>query len=190
MYLHNTCASSEDTPASTGASAILAYGSIDSPLAQPRGIFFGHFFSALIGIIIATIFDFDLKADSTPRLQWLAACLAVAIALVVMHLTKTTHPPAGTTALLPCIDRDIWALKWYFLPVVLLSSTLIIATALLVNNIQRRYPAFWITVVPTPERQSSTQHRHRTPASPESGMRQEQHPPHREHPLRDLEAGR
>ena len=62
-----------------------------------------------------------------------------------MQVTKTTHPPAGATALLVAVDPTIYALSWYYLPVVLLSSTLVLVSALLVNNIQRRYPTFWIT---------------------------------------------
>lgn len=67
-----------------------------------------------------------------------------------MHLTKTTHPPAGATALLPCIDQHIWALRWYFLPVLLLSSAIVLVTALMVNNIQRQYPKFWVAQIPPP----------------------------------------
>jgi CBS-domain-containing membrane protein len=33
---------------------------------------------------------------------------------------------------------------WYYLPVVLLTSALALVVALLLNNIQRRYPVFWI----------------------------------------------
>lgn len=61
-----------------------------------------------------------------------------------MQITKTTHPPAGATALLVAVNRDVEGLSWYYLPVVLLSSTLVLVTALLSNNIQRRYPVFWI----------------------------------------------
>ncbi|KAF1835309.1 hypothetical protein BDW02DRAFT_496358 [Decorospora gaudefroyi] len=136
--------------ASFGASAILCYGAIDVPLAQPRSLIFGHFFSGLVGVIIATIFQFDLVQDPFPRLQWLAAALATAVALVVMHLTKTTHPPAGATALLPCIDPNIWALRWYFLPVLLLSAAVVLVSALMVNNIQRQYPKFWAAQIPPP----------------------------------------
>jgi CBS-domain-containing membrane protein len=67
-----------------------------------------------------------------------------------MHLTKSTHPPAGATALLPCIDPHIWALRWYFLPVLLLSSSIVLVTALMVNNIQRQYPKFWVAQIPPP----------------------------------------
>ncbi|KAF2638295.1 HPP-domain-containing protein [Massarina eburnea CBS 473.64] len=167
--------------ASFGASAILCYGSIDVPLAQPRSLIFGHFLSALTGVIIATIFAFDLQDDKTPRLQWLAASLSTAIALMVMHLTKTTHPPAGATALLPCIDPTIWALRWYFLPIVLLSSTLILVSALLVNNIQRQYPKFWFAPIPPipqaqPDPSHGKKHRHRGPPDPEMAQGLSEHP--------------
>lgn len=78
-------------------------------------------------------------------LRWLAASLSSAVAIVVMQITETTHPPAGATALLPAVDDAVWAISWYYLPVVLLSSTMILAVALVINNIQRRYPVFWIS---------------------------------------------
>lgn len=61
-----------------------------------------------------------------------------------MQITKTIHPPAGATALLVAVDRDVEDLSWYYLAVVLLSSTLVLVTALIFNNIQQRYPVFWI----------------------------------------------
>jgi CBS-domain-containing membrane protein len=162
----------------------LCYGAIDVPLAQPRALVFGHFFSGLIGVIVATIFQFNLKDDPEPRLQWLAASLATAIALVVMHLTKSTHPPAGATALLPCIDPHIWALRWYFLPVLLLSSAIVLVTALMINNIQRQYPKFWVAQIPPPAAPKEDQHRHRKPPMAEDSSVDS---PHRA--LRDLESG-
>ena len=81
-------------------------------------------------------------------LRWLAASLSSAVAIVVMQVTQTTHPPAGATALLPAIDDAIWELSWYYLPVVLLSSVILTAVAVLLNNIQRRYPTFWISPKP------------------------------------------
>ncbi|KAG9665302.1 hypothetical protein KCU64_g82, partial [Aureobasidium melanogenum] len=59
-----------------------------------------------------------------------------------MEITETTHPPAGATALLPATNEEIRALSWYFLPIVLLSSAILMVVALLNNNIQRRYPIF------------------------------------------------
>lgn len=154
------------------------------PLAQPRSLIFGHFFSGLTGVIVATIFQFNLDENPFPRLQWLAASLATAIALVVMHLTKTTHPPAGATALLPCIDQHIWALRWYFLPVLLLSSSIVLVTALLSNNIQRQYPKFWVAQLPPPAAPTDDQHRHRKPPMAEDSSVGSPHSA-----LRDLESG-
>ena len=62
-----------------------------------------------------------------------------------MQMTGTTHPPAGATALLPALDDAVWDLSWYYLPVVLLSSMLVLVSALLVNNVQRRYPMYWFS---------------------------------------------
>ena len=61
-----------------------------------------------------------------------------------MQITKTTHPPAGATAFLAAVNAEVYNISWYYLPVVLLSSMLVLATALLLNNIQRRYPVFWL----------------------------------------------
>ncbi|KAG9317516.1 HPP family-domain-containing protein [Chiua virens] len=130
--------------ASYGASAVLIYGAIDSPLAQPRALIGGHFIGALIGVCISKLFQL-LPLERYLEVQWLAGSLSVALALVAMQLTKTVHPPAGATALLAAVNQEVIDISWYLLPVVLLSSTLGLAVALLVNNIQRRYPAFWIT---------------------------------------------
>ncbi len=60
-----------------------------------------------------------------------------------MQLTRTMHPPAGATALLAAVSPEVYRMSWYYLSVVLLSSSLVLVTALLFNNIQRRYPLFW-----------------------------------------------
>ena len=114
------------------------------PLAQPRAVIVGHFLSALVGICITKLFSLMPDQERFHSLRWLAASLSSAVAIVVMQITQTTHPPAGATALLPATDEAIWELSWYYLPVVLLSSVIIVAVALLLNNIQRRYPTFWI----------------------------------------------
>ncbi|KAI9037332.1 HPP family protein [Aspergillus affinis] len=130
--------------ASFGASAVLCFGVIDSPLAQPRSLIFGHFLSALVGICITKLFSLMPDEQRFNSLRWLAASLSSSVAIVVMQVTQTTHPPAGATALLPAVDEAVWQLSWYYLPVVLLSSTLLMVVAMLLNNIQRRYPVFWI----------------------------------------------
>ncbi|KIJ20219.1 hypothetical protein PAXINDRAFT_108073 [Paxillus involutus ATCC 200175] len=138
--------------ASYGASAVLIYGVIESPLAQPRALLGGHFISALLGICISKLFQL-CPPDRYVELQWLAGSLTVSVAIVAMQITKTTHPPAGATALLAAVNQDVIDMSWYLLPVVLLSSSLALAVALILNNIQRRYPTFWF--VPVVARPSS-----------------------------------
>lgn len=123
---------------SFGASAVLIYGAIRSPLAQPRNLMGGHMISAVIGVAA-----FKLLGASMP----LAAAVAVATAILAMHATKTLHPPGGATALIAVIgSTKIHALGfWYVLVPAGLGAALMLAVALLVNNLapRRRYPEFW-----------------------------------------------
>ncbi|KAH7916090.1 HPP family-domain-containing protein [Hygrophoropsis aurantiaca] len=133
--------------ASYGASAVLIYGSIETPLAQPRALIGGHFVGAFTGIVLQKLFSLLPTQERYMELQWLSGSLSVAISIVAMQMTSTTHPPAGATALLATVNQEIIDLSWYYLPVVLLSSSLALGVALLINNIQRRYPVFWFTPV-------------------------------------------
>ncbi|KAF2234287.1 HPP family protein [Viridothelium virens] len=128
---------------SYGASAVLVYGVPDAPLSQPRALVGGHFLSALIGICVTKLFSLIPPESQFQSLRWLSASLSTSISIVVMQMTKTVHPPAGATALLPAVDDQVWDLSWYFLPIVLLSSTVALVVGLVVNNVQRQYPVFW-----------------------------------------------
>ncbi|KAJ7201509.1 HPP family protein [Mycena rebaudengoi] len=129
--------------ASYAGSAVLCYGEIEAQFAQPRAVMGGHFISALIGVCITKLFGL-LPAERLDQLRWLAGSLSAATAIVAMQITETTHPPAGATALLAAVSPEVYLMEWYCLPVVLLSSALVLVSALLVNNIQRRYPVFWL----------------------------------------------
>jgi CBS-domain-containing membrane protein len=59
---------------SFGASAVLIYGAIRSPLAQPRNLIGGHVISAVIGVTIYKLL---------PAHLWLASPLAVATSIGV-----------------------------------------------------------------------------------------------------------
>jgi CBS-domain-containing membrane protein len=103
----------------------------------------GHFISAFIGVCITKLFGLLPSDERLDQLRWLAGSLSAATAIVVMQITKTTHPPAGATALLAAVSPEVYPMGWYYLPVVLMSSTLVLVSALVINNIQRRYPVFW-----------------------------------------------
>ncbi len=124
---------------SFGASAVLIYGAIKSPLAQPRNLIGGHIISAIIGVTCYKVF---------PSQMWLASSLAVATAIAIMHATKTLHPPGGATSLIAVIGSNkIHSLGYlYAIIPVGLGAVIMLAVALLVNNIpkSRRYPDFWV----------------------------------------------
>ena len=64
-----------------------------------------------------------------------------------MHLTKTTHPPGGATALIAVIGSErVHQLGFlYVLSPVALGALIMLVVALIVNNLTsfRRYPVFW-----------------------------------------------
>ena len=123
---------------SFGASAVLIYGAIRSPLAQPRNLIGGHIISAIIGVTTYKLLNNHM---------WVASSVAVATAIAVMHATKTLHPPGGATALIAVIgSQKIHHLGYLYviLPAGLGAVTML-TVALLINNIpkSRRYPEFW-----------------------------------------------
>jgi hypothetical protein len=147
VYLNLPTLSGHHVPiiiASFGASAILEFNTIESPLAQPRNLVFGHFISALIGVSITKLFHLLPYAEFN-KLRWLAGALSVGSASVVMAVTKTVHPPAGATALLASTEVAITELGWWFLALMLLGSMLMLTAALIINNLIRRFPVYWWT---------------------------------------------
>ena len=77
----------------------------------------------------------------------MSGVLSVATAIAVMHLTKTTHPPGGATALIAVIGSErVHQLGFlYLLSPVALGALIMLVVALIVNNLIsfRRYPVFW-----------------------------------------------
>ncbi|KAJ2933357.1 hypothetical protein H1R20_g3730, partial [Candolleomyces eurysporus] len=134
---------------SIGATAVLLYGAIESPLSQPRPVLGGHLVGAFVGIVITKLFLLLPTEQRFDELCWLAGSLCCALAIVLMQMTGTMHPPAGATALLAAVSPDIRRIGWLYLPVVLLASSIALVVALLCNNMQRRYPTFWWTPPPT-----------------------------------------
>ena len=76
--------------ASFGATAVLIYGIPESPLARPKNVFFGHMISAFVGVACSMILG----------CSWYSMAIAVTIAIILMTITGTLHPPGGATALI------------------------------------------------------------------------------------------
>lgn len=124
---------------SFGASAVLVYAAIKSPLAQPRNLIGGHILSGLVGVVCFKFFGDTL---------WIASAMSVSLAIVVMLLTKTLHPPGGATALIAVIGgKKVHALGFlYALVPAGLGAVVLLIIALVVNNLSksRKYPEYWL----------------------------------------------
>ncbi len=120
---------------SFGASSVLVFGAIQSPLAQPRNVIGGHLISALIGVSVYKLM---------PDIIWLTAPLAVALSIVLMQISKTLHPPGGATALIAVIGSEkVKSLGyWFVLSPVLSGAAILLLVALVFNNMttHRKYP--------------------------------------------------
>lgn len=118
---------------SFGASAVLLFGATDSPLSQPRNLVGGHLVSAVVAVLVVALFG------STP----LTMALGVGLAIFVMNLTNTTHPPGGATALIGV--QGAVGPEFILLPV-LIGAMILLVTAIFTNNVvyHRSYPKHWL----------------------------------------------
>ena len=142
---------------SIGASAVLVFGAIRSPLAQPRNLVGGHALSALIGVSAHNLlvheasnapFWLQFGIGAQPFIATLLApALAVGLAIAAMHATRTLHPPGGATALVAVIgSAKIHAMGYWFVFFPgLLAPLVLLLVALIFNNLipKRAYPEFW-----------------------------------------------
>ena len=122
---------------SFGSSAVLIYGAPKLPAAQPKNLILGHLICALVG---------TLTWQYLPDVLLLQEAFAVATAIALMQLTRTMHPPGGATALIAIIGGpEIHSMGIGFIWVVLLGSIIMLAVAVLVNNVFSRgsYPTRW-----------------------------------------------
>ncbi|KAI8645295.1 HPP family-domain-containing protein, partial [Parasitella parasitica] len=150
IFAYGPSFQSHHTPmivASFGASAVLVYGVIESPLAQPRNIIGGQIIGAVVGVVISQLF-LGIQQNWASEgqyiaVQWVGGATAMAFSLVIMQITKCVHPPGGASALIPVVTTAILDIKWFYIGVVALSAVIQVAVACLVNNIERRYPVYW-----------------------------------------------
>ena len=119
---------------SFGATAVLIYGAPKAPFSRPKNVFFGHLFSALIGVAVAWTFnELGLYDD----LKWFAVGFGVMLAIVVMLLTDTTHPPGGATAL-ACVYSGFFGLEYVFRPF-MFGICIMLAIAFVANWLKAKF---------------------------------------------------
>ena len=111
-----------------GATMVLVMAVYESPLAQPKNIFFGHILSALSGVLIYFFLG----------MSFLSIGLAVAISVWAMMITKTIHPPAGANPIIAILGGK--GISFILLPVAT-GALIIIVFAMIYNKIlKRNYP--------------------------------------------------
>ena len=108
-----------------GATMVLVMAVHESPLAQPKNIFFGHILSALSGVLIYFFLG----------MSFLSIGLAVAISVWTMMITKTIHPPAGANPIIAILGGK--GLSFILLPVAT-GALIIIIFAMIYNKIIKR----------------------------------------------------
>jgi CBS domain-containing membrane protein len=119
--------------ASMGASTILVIAIHHSPLSQPWAVIGGHLVGALSGLLAAALIANPV----------LACMLAMALTVLLQMALRCLHAPGGGTALLPILGGAALRAEGFgFVGVVLLNALVLVAVALMVNNLLpgRRYP--------------------------------------------------
>ncbi|AXL53950.1 HPP family protein (plasmid) [Paraburkholderia caffeinilytica] len=84
---------------SFGATCVLLFGFPASPFSQPRNIVGGHVLTSLVGLLFLQLFG--------PG--WLPMAAAAACATMLMMLTRTVHPPAGSNPVIIFLAQPSWS---------------------------------------------------------------------------------
>jgi CBS-domain-containing membrane protein len=116
-----------------GATSVLIFGVPDSPLAQPRNVIGGNILAALVSLTILHCLG------SSP----IAMGMAVSIAIGIMQLTGTVHPPSGAVALVVMMTKPNWQ---FLLTPTFEGSMILVLCAVIFNNLaeERTYPKHWL----------------------------------------------
>lgn len=86
---------------SFGASCVLLFGFPKGPFSAPRNVIVGHLLCSLVGLLCLWLFG--------P--SWWALAAAGALATMLMLVTQTVHPPAGSNPVIVFLSDP----GWYFL---------------------------------------------------------------------------
>ena len=119
-----------------GATCVLLFAASKSPLAQPRNVIFGHFISALVGLVVLKAFGVSI----------IGTAIAVGVAICLMQITRCVHPPAGANPLVILLTADQINYNWDFLLFPVISGAVALTiVAWFVNNFSSlaAWPEYW-----------------------------------------------
>ncbi len=94
----------------------------------------GNVLSALAGLLVFRLFG---------QTAWWTLALAIGVAMALMVVTNTFHPPAAVTVMLPLL-MNVTDFFWVFAPVGV-GAVIVVLIGILYNNLLagRQYPIFW-----------------------------------------------
>ena len=117
--------------ASFGSSMVLLYGFPDSPFAQPKNIFFGHFLTVLIGILFANYIPLPI---------FINIALAVGVGIFFMIILDVVHPPAGGNPIMVIIGSVSFE---YLINPIIFGSIIILLFGIILNKfiLNKNYPS-------------------------------------------------
>ena len=117
--------------ASFGSSMVLLYGYPESPFAQPKNIFFGHFLTAIIGLLFLYLIPLPI---------YILLPLAVGVGVGSMILFNVTHPPAGGNPIIVIMGSV--SLDYIINPIII-GSFIILIFGVVLNRLilKKKYPS-------------------------------------------------
>tara|TARA_B100000900_G_C20443809_1_gene660157 strand:- start:156 stop:617 length:462 start_codon:yes stop_codon:yes gene_type:complete len=113
-----------------GASMVLVMAVHESPLAHPKNVFFGHIISAFSGVFVFLIFGFSS----------LSVGLGVGLAIFLMMLTKTVHPPAGANPIIAILGAK--GVGFIIIPVAAGAAFIVLFAIIYNQSMKRKYFTF------------------------------------------------
>src|SRR5262245_9370250 len=113
---------------SFGASCVLLFGFPTGPFSKPRNVLGGHLLSSLTGLLFLQLF----------RPGWLPMAAAAACAGMLMMVTDTVHPPAGSNPVIVFLSHPGW--EFMVLPTLAGASALVVLAKLYWSIVRRLTP--------------------------------------------------
>ena len=115
---------------SFGSSMVLLFGFPESPFAQPKNVFFGHFITALVGVIFVNYIPLPI---------YINIAFAVGAGVFLMILLDVVHPPSGGNPIIVIIGSASYD---YLINPIMFGCIIILLLAVIINKflLQKNYP--------------------------------------------------
>jgi len=116
--------------ASFGSSMVVLFGYPESPFAQPKNIFFGHFLTSIVGVLFVIFI---------PLPVYIIIPIAVGVGIGLMILLNVPHPPAGGNPIIVIMGSASFD---YLINPIISGSIIILIFGIILNRIilKKKYP--------------------------------------------------